>query len=126
AQHAGEIVSALEDEPACPNHAIGALAAGKPRILLDAIEGNLAGVPEHGKYRLFAPEIDGVIAPFAGRDLAAADPENFVELLAGEQDDRRQNRMHEIAMGGCARMGRRAQPYWLDFAQRRLPGCEGL
>src|SRR5262245_7653978 len=73
AKHAGEVMTALEYQPGGRNDAIGALAAGEFRRLLDAVKRNFGRAPEHGEHRLLAQDIDGVIAPLTARHFAAVD-----------------------------------------------------
>ena len=56
------------------------------RPLLDTIERHLGGALKHGKDRSLAPCADGIVAPFAGRDLAAVDAQDCAEFLAVEHD----------------------------------------
>ena len=65
---------------------IGALAARQFRIFFDAVERHFRCAAEHRKHRTVFQEIDGVIAPFAGGDLAAVKIENAVEFAAAEGD----------------------------------------
>ena len=73
AEHTGQVVAALQDQPRRRDHAIGALAPGELRRLLDAVERTFRAPPEHREHRLLAERIDGVIAPLAARDLASID-----------------------------------------------------
>ena len=86
AQHAVELVAAAHDQAGRRDHAVGALAARQLRILFDAVERDFAGAAEHRKHRAVSEEIDGVVAPFAGGDLAAVEIENAVEFAAAEGD----------------------------------------
>src|SRR5204862_6875283 len=99
----------------------------QPRVFFDAKERYLAGAAEYREHRLLPPEVDGIVAPLAGRDLASVEIEDLVELFAGEKDSRGKCSMGES--GGTqsarsmeARAAARAQLYGLGFAQRRLPG----
>ncbi len=84
AQHLGEVVAALEDEPGGRDHGIHALLAAQLRPLLDAKQRHLAGAPEDGEHRRVLQEIDGVIAPFAGGHHAAVKREDAIEFAAVE------------------------------------------
>ena len=92
AQHAPQIVSALQDQPGGRDHAVGALLARQPRDFLDPVEREFAGAPEDREHRLFAPEIHGVVAPFAGRHLAAVDVQDVTQFLEIEGDGGRVRR----------------------------------
>src|SRR6185312_14513880 len=87
-QHAAKVGAALENEPGSGDHAVGALPARQPRILLDAVEGNFAGAAEDREHRLLPPEVDGVVAPLAVGDLAPIEIEDGVELGARESNCR--------------------------------------
>src|SRR5262245_13821122 len=84
AQHAVELVSAAHDETGRRDDAVGALPTRQFRALLDAVDRNLAGASKHGKHRAVLEEIDGVVAPFTGGDLAAVETEDAVELAPVE------------------------------------------
>src|SRR4051794_4594614 len=80
AQHRIELVATAHDQPGGRDHAEGALAARQLRVLLDTVKRGFRGAAEYRKYRTVFQKIDGVIAPFAGRDLAAIKVENALEL----------------------------------------------
>src|SRR5260370_19294659 len=86
AKRAVELLAATKDQAGRRDHAIGPLPARKPRTLLDAVERHLAGAAEDRKDRAVLQEINGVVAPFAGRDLAAIEPEEAAELGPVESD----------------------------------------
>src|SRR5664279_4985149 len=79
-------MTAAHDQAGRRNDAVGALAARQLRIFLEAVERNLGGAAEHREHRAIFHEVDGVIAPFAGGDLAAIKIENAIELAAAECD----------------------------------------
>jgi len=81
-EHAMKIVTALEDEAGGRHDAVGALPPRQPRALLDAVEGYIAGVAKGGEHCLLAPKIDGVVAPFAGGDLAPIEIEDRLRSKA--------------------------------------------
>src|SRR6516165_226212 len=92
----------------CRNNAVGALAARQPGIFLDAVDRNFTGAAEHGENRAIFQKIDGVIAPLAGRDLAAIKPQEPVKLAAAER----------YFTGGDVRtMLVPAPRAWIDFAE---------
>src|ERR1700689_4670095 len=66
------------------NHAVGALPALQPGILLDPVNGKIAGMAEDRKHRTVAEEVDCVIAPLPGRDFAAIEAEDSVKLAPAE------------------------------------------
>src|SRR6516225_5878336 len=68
------------------HHAVGALTAGAARTLLDAVDREFAGAAKNGKHRAVFEEIDSVVAPLAGGDLAAVETENPVEFAPTEGD----------------------------------------
>src|SRR5581483_7524273 len=94
AEHAVQFVAAAQDVSGRRDHAVGALPALQPRILLDAIERHFGGVAENRKHRAVFEEIDGVIAPLAGGDFAPIETENAIELAPGE--------CHLAGGDGCA------------------------
>src|SRR5450631_252571 len=79
-------MTAAHDQAGCGNNAEGALTARQFRIFLDAIKRNFGGAAEHREHRAVFQKIDGVIAPFAGGDLAAIQIENAIKLKAAECD----------------------------------------
>src|SRR5262245_4907949 len=92
-------------------------------MLLDAIEGDFARVAEGTERRPLAPEIDGVVAPFAGGDLAAVEIEDGAQLSARKENCGGNRWMCESAAAVDARAAAaRAELYRLGFAQRPLPG----
>src|SRR5271157_2916679 len=68
----------------CRDDAVGALSTSKPRVFFDPVDGKFAGATENGKHRAISKEIDGVVTPFAGSDLAAVQIENSVTLAPAE------------------------------------------
>src|SRR5215831_12601473 len=122
-EHPNKVVAALEDEAGGRHDAVGALSPRQPRMLLDAVKGYFAGVAEGTEHCLVAPEIDGVVAPFAGGDLAAVEIEDGAQLSARKENGRGNRWMCESAAAIDARAAAaRAELYRLGFAQRRLPG----
>src|SRR4029077_6044531 len=77
-------MSALDDQSGCRDHAVGALPARELGIFLDSVERHFGGAAENGKHRAVFQKINCVIAPFAGRDHAAIESENAVELAPAE------------------------------------------
>ncbi len=84
AEHAVELLAAAQDMAGGRNHAIGALPAAEFWIFLDAVDRHFRGAAENRKHRAVLEEIDGVIAPLAGGDFAAVEPQNAVELAPAE------------------------------------------
>src|ERR1043166_8065344 len=76
AEHAVELMAALEDEPGRRNDAVDALAARETRIFFDAVNGDFRGAAEYREHGAVLEEVDRVIAPFPGRDLAAVESED--------------------------------------------------
>ena len=113
AQHAVELVAAAHDQAGRRDHAIGALAARQLGIFFDAVDRDFRGAAEHREHRAVFQEVDGVIAPFAGGDLAAIEIENAVELAAAEGD---------LVAGAGARARRGCRPRgtgWDRFRRNR-------
>src|SRR5262245_60011598 len=77
-------MSAAYDATGRRDDAVGALPTRQLRAFLDAVDRDLAGAAEHGKHRAVLEEIDGVVAPFTGGDLAAVETEYAVELAPVE------------------------------------------
>src|SRR3981081_2119885 len=110
AQHAVKLVAAAHDQAGRGDHAIGALAARQALTLLDAVDRDFAGPAKNGKHRAVFEKVDGVIAPFAGGDLAAIEAENAVELTpverhsgcGGERDNTRGLAPVKLAWFGIA------------------------
>src|SRR5262249_39182628 len=84
--HRVELVAAAHDQTRRRDHAIGALPARELRTFLDAVDRNFGGAAEHGEHRAVLEEVDGVVTPFAGGDLAAVKAENAVELAPVESE----------------------------------------
>jgi hypothetical protein len=84
AEHTLELLAAAHDVTRCGDHAVSTLSAPKPWVLLDPINREFAGAAENRKYRAIFEEIDGVITPFAGSDLAAIETENAIKLTPAE------------------------------------------
>src|SRR5262249_47235649 len=53
-------------------------------VLFNAIDRHLGRAAEHGEHRPVLEEVDSVVAPFAGSDLATVQTENAVELAPVE------------------------------------------
>src|SRR5262249_57578077 len=79
-------MAAAHDQTCRRDHAIGALPARELRTFLDAVDRNFGGAAEHGEDRAVLEEVDSVVTPFAGGDLAAVKAENAVELAPVESD----------------------------------------
>src|SRR5437899_7961095 len=77
-------MAAAHDEAGCRHHAVNAVSARQLGTLLDAVDRDFAGAAKHGENRAVTQEVDGIIAPFAGGDLAAIEPENAIELAPVE------------------------------------------
>src|SRR5205823_2050744 len=84
AEHSVELLIAPENVSGRRNDAVGALAARQPRIFLDAVDRDFTGAAEYRENRAVFEKVDGVIAPLAGRDLAAVKPQEPIELAAAE------------------------------------------
>lgn len=84
AEHAFEIVSALHDQAARRDDAIGALLARETQILLDPVERIFARAPVDGENGLVAQQIDRVIAPCSRRDLAPVKVKDGGKLMPVE------------------------------------------
>src|SRR5437016_710238 len=74
-------MAAAHDQASRRNHAIGALAARQSRAFLDAIDWDFRGSAEHREHGPVSQEVDGVVTPFAGSNLAAVEIEKAVELV---------------------------------------------
>src|ERR1700722_11168490 len=85
-QHAVELLAAADDQTGRRDQAIGALPPCEPRVLLDTVERDLAGAAKDREDRTVLQEIDGIVAPFAGRDLAAIETEQAAQLGTVERD----------------------------------------
>ena len=69
--------------------------------------GHLAGAAEDREHRLVAADVDGVVAPFAGGDLAAVDGEDGAQFLAVEGGDA----LRSFRSWACrAAVGRESRP----------------
>src|SRR3954452_16190534 len=79
-QHAVEFMAAAQDQPGGGDHAVGALLARQPRILLDAVDRHFGSAAENRKYRAVFQEVDGVVAPFAVGDHAAVEIEDAIKF----------------------------------------------
>src|SRR5262249_80193 len=77
-------MTATHDQAGGRDYAVGALPARQLRIFLDAVDRNLAGTTKHREHRAVLQEVDGIVAPFAGGDLAAIEAENAIELAPVE------------------------------------------
>ena len=77
-------MAAAHDQAGRRDHAIGALPAREARALFDAVDRDSAGPAKNGKHRAVFEEIDGVIAPLAGGDLAAIEAQDAVEFAPVE------------------------------------------
>src|SRR5262249_54440418 len=123
AQHACEVMPALQDQPGCRDHAIGALPAGQFRRLLDAVERYFGGAPEHREHGLLTQRIDGVVAPLAAPHLAAVDIQNLGQLFAVKGDTAAPVHSLETLCLAASLDGQR-QLYGLGFAQIAPPVTE--
>src|SRR5262249_61435537 len=79
-------MAAAHDQTCRGDDVIGALPARELRTFLDAVDRNFGGAAEHGEDRAVLEEVDVVVTPFAGGDLAAVKAENAVELAPVESD----------------------------------------
>jgi len=100
-QHAIELMPAPHDQTGGGDDAVGALPARELRTFLDAVDWNFRCAAKDGEHRAVLEKIDGVIPPFTGRDLAAVEAENTVELAPVER---------HAACGGEGRRARRGAP----------------
>src|SRR5689334_14006527 len=105
-------MSAPDDEPGGGDEAVGALAARQTGVLLDSIDRDFRGPAENRKHGPVLEEINGVVAPLAGGDLAAIKVENAVELASAEG---------HAARGDTGRAGAVAplEFAWFDVAGHR-------
>src|SRR5207248_2802724 len=92
AQHAFELVSAAHDETGGRDHAVRTLPARQLGRFFDAVDGNFRRAPKHGKHGAILEEIDRVVPPLAGSDLAAVKAEDAIELAPIEA--------HAVRRGG--------------------------
>src|SRR4029077_10726271 len=115
--------TALDDQSGRRDHAVGALAARQPRILLDAIERHFGGAAEDGIHRAVLEKINRVIAPLAGCDHAAVEAENAVEFAPAEGNLPGDDGWNAgLAPAMLARIGfaeRHAAPPWFAAADDR-------
>jgi len=74
-------MSAAHDETGGRDHAVRTLPARQLGRFFDAVDGNFRRAPKHGKHGAILEEIDRVVPPLAGSDLAAVEAEDAVELL---------------------------------------------
>src|SRR5262249_16017351 len=86
AEHAVKLLPAAQDVTGRGDHAVRALTAGDARAFLDAVDREFDGAAENGKHGPVFEEIDCVVAPFAGGDLAAVEAEIAVKLTTAESD----------------------------------------
>src|SRR5262245_53519541 len=77
-------MAALHDQAGCRDHAVDALLARQPRILLDTVDRHLGRAPEDREHRAIFQEVDRIVAPFAGSDHPPIESENAVQLTAVE------------------------------------------
>src|SRR4029078_13499225 len=84
AEHTAKIVAALQDQARCRDHAVYTLPARELRLLLEAVNGAPARAAKPRAHRLLVQIVDGVVAPFAARDLPSIDIENLREFLTAE------------------------------------------
>ena len=104
-------------KPVAADDAVGALLLLQLRILFDAVERHFRRAAKHRKHRAVFQKVDGVIAPFAGRDHAAIEIENAIEFAAVEGD------LIEKIDGSGLVARRGAAPgelAWIDFAGTEL------
>src|SRR5262245_28490356 len=101
-------MAAAQDVPGCRDDAVGALPARQAGILFDPVNRKFGGAAEDRKDGAIFEEIDGVIAPFTGRNLAAVETENAIKLAAVER--------HLACGGGRAHLAP-APRARLDFAE---------
>ena len=99
-------VAAFEDRSGCRDQCVGALSAGKPRLLDDTVERYFRRAPEYRKHGALAQVVDGIVAPFAVGDAAAVNLENLVEFGAIEAD--RCSGLLRLSAGGQGDQGRPA------------------
>src|SRR5436190_22371618 len=85
-QHALEFMAAAQDQAGRRDHAVHALLAREPRILLDPVNRNLGSAAEYRKHRTVLQKVDGVVAPFAVGDHAPIQIEDTVEFETIERD----------------------------------------
>src|SRR6201987_4722790 len=108
AEHPIQLLASTQDVSGRRNNAVGAMAARQLGIFFDAVDRNFAGAAEHRENRAIFEEIDGVIAPLAGRNLAAIKPQEPVELAAAER---------HFVSGDARTMLVPAPRAWIDFAE---------
>src|SRR5208337_1313641 len=104
------------DETGCRHDAVGSLAARELRAFLDTVDRNLAGAAKDGEHRAIPEEVDCIVPPFAGGNLAAVEAEYAIELAPVES---------HAGRGGGRRSGRRLAPvklarFSIAIAHRRL------
>src|SRR5690606_27147861 len=76
--HARKVVTAPQDPAVDGPHAVGALAAGFLRTLLDLVERGLAGAPVDAEERAVGQSIERVVTPLARGDHAAIESEQAI------------------------------------------------
>src|SRR3982751_5217209 len=79
-------MAAAQDQSGRRDHAVHALLAREPWILLDPINRNFGSAAEYRKHRAFFQKVDGVVAPLAIGDHAPIQIENTVEFETIERD----------------------------------------
>ena len=116
-------MAALQDQPGRRDHAVSALTARQLRRFLDTVKRHFGRAPEYGEHRLLAQSIDGVVAPFAARYLAALDVQDLREFFAVEGYAAAPDNP-VIVVCLAAGLGGQRQLYGLGFAQRAPPVME--
>jgi len=79
-QHTLKLVTAPHDQSGRRDHAVDALTTRQSWILFDSIDRHFRAAAEDGEHRAVLEEVDRVIAPLTGGDLAAIEGEETVEL----------------------------------------------
>src|SRR5215467_15185228 len=77
-------MAAPHDQAGGRDDAVGALAARQAGALLDAVDRDFGAAAEDGKDRTVLQEVDRVVAPFTGGNLAAVEAEQAIELTPVE------------------------------------------
>src|SRR4051794_26125696 len=73
-------MAAAQDQAGGGDHAVGALLARQPRILLDAVDRHFGSAAEDREHRAVFQEIDRVVTPFAVGDHASIEIEDTIEF----------------------------------------------
>src|ERR1700720_1792847 len=77
-------MAAAQDQAGRRDHAVGPLWPPQARILFDTVDRHFRAAPEHRKHSAVLAEVDSVVAPLTGCDLAAIEAENSVKLPSVE------------------------------------------